>query len=164
VIFVTVGTDGPFDRLVRAVDEWAGEVGRTDVFAQVGRSTFRPNHVKSIPFLKPAEFERCVRSARAVVSHAGTGTILTALLHGKPVLVMPRLAALRERRDDHQLATARHLSVQGRVGVAFNEDELRSCLERIDQWPARACIGPYAQPTLIAAVREFIDRRSRRRP
>jgi hypothetical protein len=33
MIFVTVGTQGQFDRLIRTVDEWAGGHGRTDVFA-----------------------------------------------------------------------------------------------------------------------------------
>ena len=36
MIFVTVGTDSPFDRLMQVVDEWAAASGRTDVFAQIG--------------------------------------------------------------------------------------------------------------------------------
>ena len=36
MIFVTVGTQLAFDRMIKAVDEWAGARGRTDVFAQVG--------------------------------------------------------------------------------------------------------------------------------
>jgi UDP-N-acetylglucosamine transferase subunit ALG13 len=163
---VTVGTDGPFDRLVQVVDRWAGETAQNGVFAQIGRSRFRPLHVKYVPFLEPLAFARCVQSATTIVSHAGIGTILAALLHGKPVLAMPRLAALGERRNDHQVATARHLAAQGKVSVAFDEDELRSQLEHMDQLSACGSISPYAQPELIAAIREFIHEPSsaHRRP
>ncbi len=37
MIFVTVGEQLPFDRLVRAVDEWAAASGK-EVFAQIGNS------------------------------------------------------------------------------------------------------------------------------
>ena len=47
MIFVTVGTDGPFDRLISTVDQWAGENGRSDVVAQVGRSTLEPRFVQA---------------------------------------------------------------------------------------------------------------------
>jgi exopolysaccharide biosynthesis glucuronosyltransferase PssE len=160
VIFITVGTDGPFDRLVQVVDRWAGETSQPDVFAQIGRSRFQPRHVKCVAFLEPGEFVRHVRSATTVVSHAGTGTILTALHHGKPVLVMPRLAALGERRNDHQLATARHLAKLGKVRVAFDDQELRSQLERLDQLEPCGSVGPFAQPELIAAIRDFIHQPS----
>ena len=42
MILVTVGTDLPFDRMVRVVDDWAGETGRRDVFAQIGEGGWEP--------------------------------------------------------------------------------------------------------------------------
>jgi len=44
--FATVGSQEPFDRLIRAVDEWAVLHGRSDVFAQIGDSTYCPEHIK----------------------------------------------------------------------------------------------------------------------
>ena len=52
------------------------------------------------------------------------GTILTALELGKPLLVMPRRAALGEHRNDHQLATVRRFAELGSVEVALDESEL----------------------------------------
>lgn len=156
MILVTVGTDGPFDRLVEAVDRWAGDAARTDVFAQIGRSRLKPLHMKYAQFLEPSDFADAFRTASVIVSHAGMGTILTALHHRKPVLVMPRRASLGEQRNEHQLATARHLAEQGKVKVALDESELRAQLLRIDELSAAASIGPYAQPGLIAAIRGFI--------
>lgn len=36
MIFVTVGTQMPFDRLVEAVDQWASTRDRVNVFARSG--------------------------------------------------------------------------------------------------------------------------------
>jgi UDP-N-acetylglucosamine transferase subunit ALG13 len=156
VILVTVGTDGPFDRLVLAVDAWAGKLGRNDVYAQIGNSSVRPRHIRHDAFLDPAEFRRQFERASVIVSHAGMGTILTALQYRKPLLVMPRRAALGEQRNDHQLATARYLLEMGRVTVASDETELEAALGRLDELTARDVIGPYAQPRLIGAIRQFI--------
>ena len=90
MIFVTVGAQMPFDRLVRAVDEWAGQSGTRDVFAQIGTTDLRPRHIEWVSFLQPAEFLERVRAARLIIAHAGMGSILTALGLGKQILVMPR--------------------------------------------------------------------------
>lgn len=82
-----------FDRLVRAVDAWAAERGRDDVFAQIGPAAWRPQHIRWTILLVPSEFKRVFDSAEAIVSHAGVGTTLTALQAGKPILVLPRRSA-----------------------------------------------------------------------
>jgi len=156
MIFVTVGTDGPFDRLIRAVDLWAAQAGRTDVFAQIGKSTLKPRFIQYAEFLEPPEFQDRFMAARLVISHAGMGTILTALRYGKPLLVMPRRAGLGEQRNDHQLATARRLSAMGKIVVAFDEPELMAMLGTVDELAARESTGPYAQPALLAAIHDYI--------
>ena len=40
MIFVTVGSQLPFDRLVRAVDDWAAGNGGAAAFAQIGASSY----------------------------------------------------------------------------------------------------------------------------
>ena len=85
MIFVTVGTQIPFDRLVRTVDEWAGRTGRADVFAQIGDSRFAPRHLEAVPSLSPDEFEARFAAADVVVAHAGMGTILGALEFGSGI-------------------------------------------------------------------------------
>jgi UDP-N-acetylglucosamine transferase subunit ALG13 len=161
LIFVTVGTDGPFDRLVSTIDQWAARTGYADVFAQIGKSTLRPDFIRFTEFLEPPEFTRYFASASLVVSHAGMGTILTALRHQKPLLVMPRRAALGEQRNDHQLATARRLQALGKVSVAFDEGELVARLGSGAELGSREPLGPFAQPELIAALRGFIEQQAR---
>lgn len=157
MILVTVGTELPFDRLVRVVDDWARNSGRNDVFAQIGETDWRPSHIAWSKFLQPTEFARRFAEAEVVVAHAGMGTILSALQWEKPILVMPRLAALGEQRNDHQLATARQFSGLGKVNVAMDESELLSKLDSIGELRPQEKIGAYANDSLIAALQEFID-------
>jgi UDP-N-acetylglucosamine transferase subunit ALG13 len=156
VIFVTVGTDQPFDRLIRTVDEWVERSDRRDVFAQIGRSQLKPRHLDYCQFLTPEEFRTRFNTARVVVAHAGMGTILTALQYEKPLVIMPRRASLGEQRNDHQLATARYLSSTHRIVVAADEGELAGLLAKLDEVLALDPIGPSAQTPLIDAVRRFI--------
>jgi exopolysaccharide biosynthesis glucuronosyltransferase PssE len=159
VIFVTVGTQLPFDRLVMAVDEWASVHPGQRIVAQIGPSVLRPQHVEWRDFISPQECRALMSEARAIVAHAGMGSILTALELGKPVLIVPRRAALGEHRNEHQLATARHFADVRGVSVAFDEHELPSRLRELTHAAAQERIGRYAPDGFIAALRAFIDGR-----
>jgi UDP-N-acetylglucosamine transferase subunit ALG13 len=156
VIFVTVGTQLTFDRLIKAVDEWAGSRGRADVFAQVGPSELAARAITVQKFITPQECDQKMRAADVIVAHAGMGSILTALELGKPIIVMPRRASLGEHRNDHQLATARRFAELGSVSVAMDEKELVQRLDAIGQIGAAPRISPFASERLIGAVRAFI--------
>ena len=156
MIFVTVGAQMAFDRMIRTVDEWAGSNGRTDVFAQIGPAEYTPRHIAHTNFLEPPQFAERAKAASVIVAHAGMGSIITALTMGKPILVMPRRGDLRETRNDHQIATATRLSELGKVAVAMDETELAYRLERLEELTAAGAIGAYAQDSLIAAVRGVI--------
>jgi UDP-N-acetylglucosamine transferase subunit ALG13 len=135
VIFVTVGGQLPFDRLVHTVDQWAAQQGRTDVFAQIGKSSRPPKHIEWQRFLSPADFQSKAREAEVIIAHAGIGSILTALEFSKPIVLVPRRAHLREHRNDHQWATAKHLRNRVGVVVVADEDKLRERLERLEELP-----------------------------
>jgi len=156
MIFVTVGTDSPFDRLVKVVDRWAAETGRSDVFAQIGKGAWEPETIPFAHFLEPNEFKERFSEASVIVGHAGMGTILSALHGGKPILVMPKKASLGEQRNEHQLATARRLNDMGKINVAFDEADLRAKLDRLDDLIARDTISPMASGPLVAVIRDFI--------
>lgn len=157
MIFVTVGSLEPFDRLIRAVDEWARLRGRRDVFAQVASSAYRPRYIDFTRFLDPAEFNRFVQGAQLIVAHAGMGSIISALDFGKHIVVMPRRAKFRETRNDHQVGTAQCFGAQGRLIVANDERELA---ERLDYAltlgdPRRMNTEP--SPRLLATIHTFLE-------
>lgn len=156
MIFVTVGTQLPFDRLIRAVDAWAQAHPDAEVFAQIGPGEYKPQYARWGDFVSPEEFDRYYAESQAIVAHAGMGTILTALQMAKPLLVLPRRADLGEHRNDHQVATARRFDAMGKVAVAFDESELSGKLDALLDSQASERIGAEASPGLIAALRGFI--------
>lgn len=159
MIFVTVGGQLPFDRLIVAVDHWAQARGRTDVFAQVGRSAYQAKVLQTCVTLPPQEFRARMREASAIVAHAGIGSVLSALELGKPILVMPRRASLGEHRNDHQLATARALAARGQVRVALDEAQLPQELDGLEALP-RTALDREAAPTLIERIRSAVQGRA----
>jgi len=161
LIFVTVGAQMPFDRLVSWADEWAGEAGRDDVCAQIGTTDLRPKHLEVLAFMDPQAFRRRVEAADAVVAHAGMGTILTVLEIGRPLLVVPRLGAEGETRNDHQVATARRLEEEGLVLAAFDRDGFVARMATLEATPARPRIAACASEPLLARLRAFVDEAGR---
>jgi UDP-N-acetylglucosamine transferase subunit ALG13 len=159
VIFVTVGTQIAFDRMVSVVDDWAGRSG-ADVFAQVGPTQRKFAHMRCAEFLEPAEFDRYFNEAKLVIAHAGMGSILSALSYGKPIIVVPRKASLGEHRNDHQMATAKRFAAMPGVSVAWDEGELAALLERADMTAADddlTRISGVAPEGFLCRLRELID-------
>jgi len=155
LIFVTVGGQLPFDRLVESVDQWAARRGRSDVFAQIAEASYAPRSIEAQAFLSPDEFARRMAEATAVVSHAGMGTILTVLELGKPALVLPRRLAFRETRNDHQVETARRFAERGLLLAAQDQSAMPDLLDRLESHPGPARIGRSAAPELVRRLREY---------
>lgn len=128
MIFVTVGTnEAPFDRLVAAV---AALPPGEKLVVQTGSSNLRPAHATCHEYL-PYErvLEHC-RHARVVVTHAGVGSVMTAMSCGKRPIVVPRLARYGEAVDDHQLDWARRLIALELVTVVEDVGLLATALRR----------------------------------
>lgn len=124
MIFLTVGTQLPFERLVKAIDEWAADNTQIPVFAQIGTTEYKPKHLEVTEGLSPGEYQEKFNAASVVVSHVGMGTIISGLDIGKPMVLMPRQAALGEHRNDHQLATARKFERFELIDVAHDTSQL----------------------------------------
>lgn len=128
-VFLTVGSES-CDRLVRAFDEWAGKNAKgLRVLAQIGPGGFRPQNCQSIDFLNPRAYKKAFEQASLVVSHAGMGTIITAIQLQKRLVVMPRLASLGETRNEHQLATVRHFNRCPNIRIADTENYLAAQID-----------------------------------
>jgi UDP-N-acetylglucosamine transferase subunit ALG13 len=162
VIFLTIGSHEPFDRLVRAVDEWAAARPGVDIFAQItdrAADGYVPKHFPWVGKMTPGDYQAKVDAADFLVAHAGMGSIITALRTGKPIVVLPRRGDLGETRNDHQLATAAKLAAKPGIFVAHGEAELPAQMDavraRIGQIDT-ALVSPFAEQRLIEALRESI--------
>lgn len=126
MIFVTVGTnEARFDRLLHAVER----LGRNEeVIAQCGSSAVRPANATCVDYLPFETIVDHVRRARAVVMHAGIGSMMVAFANGKQPIVVPRLKRFHEAVDDHQVPLARRLAERGLVRLVEDVDLLPEAL------------------------------------
>lgn len=129
MIFVTVGNHYQgFERLVKKMDEIAGKIDEK-VIMQIGHTGYKPFNVEYFDFKDRNEIEKLNQDARVVVSHAGVGSIITALKQSTPIIIVPRLKRFNEIIDDHQLEIADALSNDPRVIVVYNMDFLEGSIK-----------------------------------
>lgn len=132
MIFLAVGTQFPFDRLVKAVDRAAGKNGFDErIIAQIGESSYRPENFEATPSFEKALFDKHFADADGIISHAGMGTITMALEHRKPLLVMPRLKKYNEVVNDHQLAIAKKFEQLGYLLVAYGAENVPEKMKQL---------------------------------
>jgi UDP-N-acetylglucosamine transferase subunit ALG13 len=157
LIFVTIGSMFPFDRLIRAMDAWAAANPGAELLAQVGDGAYEPRHMPWVRRLDQAEFSRTVEGARLVVAHAGMGSVITADQFGKPIVILPRLQEWGEHTTDHQIATASWLRGKPGIYVADRDEVLEP---RIAEALAAEAPGqrfaPGASRELLARIRQYI--------
>lgn len=146
MIFLTVGTQFPFDRLVRAVDNIFDE-GLIDeeTFAQIGESSYKPRNFESVVSLEKKVFGKHLREASAIISHAGMGTIMMALDNEKPLLVIPRSKKYGEVVNDHQAAIAKTFAELGHILVVYDIKDLHDGIRKLKNFiPRKRQANPHA--------------------
>ena len=151
MIFVTVGGMRAFKRLIEEMDRIAGELDEP-VVMQIGSTDYQPRNCDYFRFMSREDIEKLYRDARAVVCHAGTGSILSALAHNKPLVLVPRLTGHGEVLDDHQLEIARQMEAQG-VAVVYDVADLASAI-------ANAATGPVTLGgggQLVERLKQYLD-------
>ena len=156
MIFVTVGMQLSFDRLIKAVEKWAIESGQRNIVFQVGPGGYIPSGFTAKEFLNPEQFENYIKEAEAIVGHAGMGTILKALELAKPVVIMPRLERYGEHRNDHQVHTAEKFGSHKGVFVASSSKELSAALNSTARTDNGQAISQYASDSLCSFIHEFL--------
>jgi UDP-N-acetylglucosamine transferase subunit ALG13 len=130
MIFVTVGTQLPFDRLISWVDQWAEQNKDVPIFGQIGSSTYRPNNFEYSFDLTPEEYDSYFNQSDFIVSHAGMGTIISSLLDSKPIIVLPRDSDLGEHRNQHQKSTCERFSHLSGFYVCHSNEEIHNFLDK----------------------------------
>ena len=148
MIFVTLGTQAyPFDRLLRAL-EGVGE----ELVVQGGPSEFRPGGATWFDYLEYEPLLEHIRRARVVVSHAGVGTVMTAVAEGKRPVVVPRLHRHGEAVDDHQVPIGRRLAQAGLVTLVEDPGQLAAAL--VETPPAPASLA--GEGGIVADLRAYL--------
>ena len=153
VIFASVGSMLPFDRFVRAVDEWAAEHPEISVFLQIGAGEYEPEHAEWARIVPHADYARRLRECDLFVAHVGMGSILQALEARKQMLLLVRDRARGEHTTDHQLHTARRFAATPGLRITEDESELKRLIGELLANPL-----PSGDALPSSAPAAFIDR------
>ena len=156
MIFLTVGTQFPFDRLVKAVDDVFDE-GLIDeeIFAQIGETSYKPRNFESAASLEKKAFDKRLKEASGIIGHAGIGTITMALKNHKPLLVMPRMKRYREHVNDHQVDTARKFEELGHILAVYDAKDLLNGIRKLKNFvPTERKANPEA---VADRIRRFLN-------
>ena len=152
MILVTVGTnEAPFDRLLQAVETFSTD---EEIVVQHGSSAIVPaNAARTYDFLLFDDLVREMGASRVVVTHAGIGSIMTALSCGRRPVVVARLVAHREAVDDHQLPVARRLVEAGLVTLV---EDLAQLEEAVAKAGEEVDVSLGADERLVSELREYV--------
>ncbi len=153
MIFATVGThQQPFERML---DGLRGFPDPTEVIVQYGCGRPPEGVGRAVAFMPFDEMQGCFEAADKVITHAGVGSILCARRAGHVPVVVPRLRALDEHVDDHQVELTRALAERDAVVPAWQGDELAAVVERAPARAADRVISPAVGP-VAEAVRSAL--------
>lgn len=155
MIFLTVGTQLPFDRFVEVVDNFAANHPEIEIFGQIGEGSYQPKHMKYCAFLDEQSYKAQFDKASLILAHAAMGSIITSLIESKPVIVFPRRASLGEHRNEHQLATCKNFETLDGCYVAYDKNQLLSTLSDVTHLHGGS-LGLYANQELLNNIENFI--------
>lgn len=158
MILITVGTHKlSFNRLLHMIDKLIdqGIVERDSIFAQTGYSTYTPKNYYFTPFIEPDEFDGLIEKSDLIITHGGTGSIVTALKKQKRVIAVARQAQYHEHVDDHQREIIHYFKENGHI----------IAVETIEQLGEVLCSSKHFLPKpyqsgnikIKSIIREFID-------
>jgi UDP-N-acetylglucosamine transferase subunit ALG13 len=157
MIFLTVGSEFNFDRLVAAIDSLIAEAIVTEeVVAQIGYGSYRPQHMAWVPTMPHIVYNKHIQKSSGVISHSGMGTIIQCLQMEKPLLVMPRLKNLKEHVNDHQSGTAKKFEERGSILVAYDIRDLPPKINQLKSFqPSTAVLD--SRKAMVDYINRFLE-------
>ncbi|MFC4386543.1 PssE/Cps14G family polysaccharide biosynthesis glycosyltransferase [Gracilibacillus marinus] len=157
MILVLLGThELPFERLLVELEKLKKRnVIEEDILVQAGNTPFESEFLKIKDFVTYEEMDELYDKASIIITHAGTGSVITGLKKGKKVIAVPRLKKYGEHNDDHQLELASVFEQNNHVLVWNDDQELESVIKAIEDFNPEPFNSKRAQ--LLSVLEDFIE-------
>ena len=101
MILVTLGTQK--QQFIRLLDMIENSKITDKIIVQAGHTKYESKKMQILDFIDYEEMDELIDNADIIITHGGTGSIVTALKKGKKVIACPRLKKYGEHVDDHQV-------------------------------------------------------------
>lgn len=158
MIFVTLGSQKfQFNRLLQKLDDLIEDgTIRDPVFAQTGGSDYIPKFYTYERFLDLETYQEVMAECSLVITHGGTGAIISAVKKGKKVIAAPRLAKYGEAVDDHQIQLLTQFEEMNIIKACFDLEKLGMEIRAVPE----KVFSPYQSNTkaIIESIAAYIER------
>lgn len=131
-IFVTLGTQKfQFDRLLKKLDELVeqNKIRSEDLTVQCVYAEYQPKNFTMFAMKPQNEIEEIMKNVDLVITHSGTGSIITSLKLEKNIIIVPRLKKYGEHVDNHQVELAEVFKEKVNVIVVDDMNDLEKAIQ-----------------------------------
>lgn len=136
MILVTLGTqDKPFKRLIEKVEREIklGNI-KDEVVVQAGCTKYESNLMEIYDFLSKEEFEKYIKEAKFIITHAGVGNIIDGLKHNKKLIVVARKSEFGEHVNNHQEQILKTFGDEGYILPLYELEDLGETIKKLDEF------------------------------
>lgn len=113
MILVTLGTQK--EQFTRLLDYIEKSNIKDKIIVQAGHTKYKSNKMEIFDFIPYDKMDKYIDEADVIITHSGTGSVLTPLKKGKKVIVCARLSKYEEHVDDHQVELLEVFKEEGYV-------------------------------------------------
>ena len=142
----------PFDRMAKAVDEYAA-TSDEEVVVQTGYTDYPYRHAKAFAFCTKEEMCQYISKASILILQGGWGAISEAMEQGKRIVVMPRYDKTEHIHDQFQLV--RKLDALGCVIGVFDEHDLPAAMSKAQKFKFQQIEKGNAEPLIRQKLQEW---------
>ena len=157
MILVQLGThELQFPRMLKLIEK-AIDDGfiQEKVIVQCGSTKYNTDKMELVENLSYERMEKLTKEASYILTHGGTGSIITSLRHNKKVVAFPRLKKYNEHNDDHQEEILKEMESQGYIKVYHDEDDLGVIIESLQDFKPKEFSSDNSK--MVYIIRNFIN-------
>lgn len=157
MIFVILGTQNmPFTRLLDAVEKQAKQgIIKDEIIVQAGVTKYTSSYMKVFDLIPSDEFEDLVNKADLIITHAGVGSILSAITLGKVTIAAARDKKYKEHVNNHQYEILERFMEDGYVLGLTDFDKLDDILIKAKSFVPKPYVS--TRNILISKIDDFMN-------
>lgn len=154
MILVTLGTqDQKFYRLLDYIE--MSHINDRIVVQAGGSNDYKSKKMEIFKFIDYDEMNKLIDEADVIITHGGTGSILTPLKKGKKVIACARLEKFQEHINDHQKEIVTLFKNEGYILELNEQNKLDDLMKEMKKFKVKKYVSN--TDNFISGLKKLID-------